>query len=181
MQELTSKRLVLKKLSENDATEIYAKWLNDPAINRFLETRHAQHSIETCRSFIDACNADTGCFLYGIFVNHGQTHIGNIKLGPIDQLYSVGQIGLFIGEKSHWGAGYAAEAIAEITRFAFAELNLARLEAGCYEDNLGSLRAFLKSGFSVEGFLRKKYTIDGKRTGCFLLGALKDEWTGNHH
>ena len=39
MQELTSKRLVLKKLSENDATETYAKWLNDPAINRFLETR----------------------------------------------------------------------------------------------------------------------------------------------
>lgn len=179
MRELTSKRLYLRTLTEQDATTRYANWLNNPAVNRFLEVRHAQHDIETCRSFIRTCNADPGCFLLGIFADHGKTHIGNIKLGPIDRRYGSGQISLFIGEQSYWGAGYATEAISAITRFAFAEQGLSRLEAGCYEDNLGSLRAFLKSGFSLEGFFRKKFTLDGKRTGCFWLGILKDEWTND--
>jgi len=177
MRELTSKRLYFRQLSGDDATETYASWLNDPAINRFLEVRYTQHSVESCRSFIETCNADPSSFLFGIFVDDGKTHIGNIKLGAIDWRYSSGQISLFIGDKCCMGAGYATESILAISRFGFIELGLSRLEAGCYEDNLGSLRAFLKAGFSVEGFFRKKFTIDGNRTGCFWLGALKDEWT----
>jgi ribosomal-protein-alanine N-acetyltransferase len=181
MREITSNRLHFRQLSEEDATDTYASWLNDPVINRFLEVRHAQHSIQTCRSFVETCNADTASFLFGIFANNGKTHIGNIKLGPIDWRYGSGQISLFIGDKSFWGVGYATESILAITKFGFIELNLFKLEAGCYEDNLGSLRAFLKSGFSVEGFFRKKFTIDDKRTGCFWLGATRDDWaTGNH-
>jgi [ribosomal protein S5]-alanine N-acetyltransferase len=179
MRELISKRLYFRQLSEDDATDTYASWLNDPAINRFLEVRYARHTIESCRSFIETCNADPSSFLFGIFVDNGKTHIGNIKLGAIDWRYGTGQIGLFIGEKSHTGAGYATESILEIAKFGFIELGLSRLEAGCYEDNLGSLRAFLKAGFSLEGFLRKKFTIDGKRTGCFYLGALKEECADN--
>lgn len=179
MRELISKRLYFRELSENDATDTYASWLNDPAVNRFLEVRYTQHTIESCRSFIEACNVDPSSFLFGIFVDNGKTHIGNIKLGAIDWRYSSGQISLFIGEKSHMGVGYATESILEIVKFGFMELGLSRLEAGCYEDNLGSLRAFLKAGFSLEGFFRKKFTIDGKRTGCFWLGALRDEYTGN--
>lgn len=91
---------------------------------------------------------------------------------PIDRRYGSGQIGLFIGEQSCWSKGYASEAIAAITRFAFDEQGLSRLETGCYEENLGLLRAFLKCGFSLEGFFRKKFTLDGKRTGSFYLGKL---------
>jgi len=180
MQELKSARLYFRTLTEQDATTAYVQWLNDPAVNRFMEVRHSQQNIETCQSFIRDCNDYPGCFLFGIFVGHEKTHIGNIKLGPIDRRYGSGQIGLFIGEQSCWGKGYASEAIAAITRFAFDEQGLSRLEAGCYEENLGSLRAFLKCGFSLEGFFRKKFISDDKRTGCFWLGILKDEWTNDH-
>ncbi|MCW8831655.1 MAG: GNAT family N-acetyltransferase [Gammaproteobacteria bacterium] len=179
MHELKSKRLHLRKLNAEDASERYASWLNDPVVNRFLEVRHVQHSILTCQSFIATTNADESSHLLGIFTNEGSKHIGNIKLGPIDARYSSGQVSLFIGEKEFWGAGYATEALHRIAQFAFDDLKLFRLEAGCYEDNLGSLRVFLKSGFTVEGFFRKKFTIDGKRTGCFWLGALRDEWKDN--
>lgn len=90
MQEFTSKRLYFRSLTEADATRSYADWLNTPAVNRFLEVRHFQHSIETCRDFISACNADPNCFLFGIFTNAGQTHIGNIKLGPHRQALRFG-------------------------------------------------------------------------------------------
>lgn len=179
MQELTSKRLYFRTLTEDDATSTYADWLNNPVVNRFLEVRHTRQDIETCRAFIRACNADSGCFLFGIFVDHGKSHIGNIKLGPIDWRNKSGQIGLLIGDQSCWGAGYGSEAISAITRFSFNEQGLNRLEAGCYEENLGSLRAFLRSGYYLEGFFRKKYILDGKRTGCFWLAILKDEWENN--
>lgn len=176
MSELRSKRIHLRQLSAADATERYASWLNDPVVNRFLEARYLHHTAETCRSFIESINADSTSYLFGIFTNDGCVHIGNIKLGPIDARYGSGQLGLFIGEREFWGAGYATEAITRIAQHAFEDLDLFRLEAGCYEDNLGSLRAFLKSGFTVEGFYRKKFLIDEKRTSSFLLGLLRDEW-----
>lgn len=84
---------------------------------------------------------------------------------------------IFIGGRDLWGSGYAAEAISRVSWYVFDELNLFRLEVGCCEDNIGSLRAFLKYEFSVKDFFRKKIEIDGRLVGCFWLGVLGDGWT----
>ncbi|MBY0431841.1 MAG: GNAT family N-acetyltransferase [Rhodospirillales bacterium] len=75
-------------------------------------------------------------------------HVGNIKLGPINRHHRRGDIGLLIGERDQWGRGLAAEAIAAMTAYAFAELGLNKVVAGCYAANEGSRRAFLKAGFA---------------------------------
>ncbi|WVM94098.1 GNAT family protein [Halopseudomonas pachastrellae] len=62
-----------------------------------------------------------------------------------------------------------------ITAYGFDSLGLHRLEAGCYEDNLASLRIFLKAGYTVEGFMREHVTLNGRRMGCFWLGKLHNE------
>ncbi len=176
MQKIESSRLYLRKLTPHDATERYAAWLNDPRVNQYLEVRYTTHSIESCRAFIAAMNKDAHQHLFGIFLKEGDQHIGNIKLGFIDPRYAHGQLSLFIGERSAWGKGYATEAIQSLTRYGFDVLALERIEAGCYESNLASLRAFLKVNYQVEGFLRKKFISAGKRESCFVLGALKVEW-----
>ena len=77
------------------------------------------------------------------------------KLATIDKQYDSAQASLIVGAKRRWGRGYALAIILWITQYGFNDLNLFRLEAGCYEDNSGSLRAFLKSGFVIEGFFQK--------------------------
>lgn len=177
---MLSARLTLRKLTVADATPTYAAWLNDPEVHRFLEVRHHTHTVESCREFIAAMNSGDAHHLFGIFLTDSGRHIGNIKLGFIDPRNGDGQLSLFLGDKAAWGQGYATEAIRRMTDFGFRELGLARIEAGIYESNLASLRAFLKAGYSVEGFFRRKYVLDGGRVGSFWLALLKDEWRRDH-
>jgi ribosomal-protein-alanine N-acetyltransferase len=175
MLKSSSTPIYLRKLTALDSTPAYASWLNDPEVTRYLETRHSTHSVETCKEFIEAMNGSDTNHLFGIFEADSDRHVGNIKLGFIDHRYETAQLSLFIGEKAAWGFGYATEAIRLVTGFGFADLGLARIEAGCYEENLGSLRAFLKAGYTVEGFFRKKVVLGGRRMGSFWLGILKNE------
>lgn len=176
MLTLRSERVQLRRLAPEDATPTYAAWLNDPEVNRFLEVRYHTHTVESCREFIVAMNASQDQYLFGIFLVDSGRHVGNIKLGFIDRRNLSGQVSLFLGDKSTWGRGYATEAIRLITTYGFEQLGLERAEGGIYEDNLGSLRTFLKLGYTVEGFFRRKYLLDGRRTGSFWVGVLKDEW-----
>lgn len=163
----------------DDATERYASWLNDPNVNQYLETRFSPQTVDACASFIESCNADENSCLLGIFDSTDEPtppHIGNIKIGFINRHYDVGQLSLFIGEPSCWGKGYATEAIQAVSQYGFRTLNLEKIEAGCYEKNTASLRAFLNVGYSVEGFLRSSVVdTQGKRSGIFRLGLLRSE------
>lgn len=177
MTRLSSDRLYFRKLTALDATPEYAAWLNDPEVNRYLEVRHHAHSVDGCKEFIEHSNADPGSHLFGMFLRGSDEHIGNIKIGFVDERYRSGQISFLIGAKNAWGKGFATEAVKCLTKHAFSDLNLFRVEAGVYEENLGSLRALMRSGYTVEGFFKKKYlTPEGLRSGCFWLAALQDEW-----
>jgi len=176
MFEIETPRLYLRTLQPSDASQAYADWLNDPEVNRYLETRHSEQTLESCQEFIEYCNADAGSHLFGIFHRDSNRHIGNAKIGFVNAQYQRGQVSLFIGEKQFWGQGLSSELVRALTDFGFKTLRLNRLEAGCYEDNLASLRVFLKAGYAVEGFMRDQVTLNGRRMGCFWLGVLAREY-----
>lgn len=176
MSTIQTERLLLRPLVESDANQIYADWLNDLEVNQYLETRHRLQTIESCKTFISQCNADSCSHLFGVFLKETGQHIGNTKIGFINNIYKRGQISLFIGEKQHWGKSYSSELVQAVTQYGFEVLGLHRIEAGCYEENLASLRVFLKAGYTVEGFQRDQVYLNGKYMGCFWLGALKHEY-----
>lgn len=175
MTRIETKRLFLRPLAESDVTQVYADWLNDPEVNRYLETRHAVQTLESCKDFVKKCNRDDSSHLFGVFLKEGSIHIGNAKLGFINRFHGTGQLSLFIGEKTCWGKGLAGEIVQGLTEYGFTRLGLERIEAGIYEDNLASLRAFLKVGYNVDGFLRSHVVSNNRRTGSFWLGILKHE------
>ena len=173
---IESNSLIFRPLAEGDVTDVYVAWLNDPKVNQYLETRHSLQTLSSCRNFVAEMNVSPTNYLQGIFLKSNGKHIGNAKIGFINDQHKNGQISLFIGDKDFWGQGLACETIKAMTEYAFNELGLLKLEAGCYEENLASLRAFLKSGYSVEGFMRSHVISKGLRKGCFWLGAVADEW-----
>jgi RimJ/RimL family protein N-acetyltransferase len=115
-------------------------------------------------------------YLHGIFRKSDGLHIGNAKIGLINRHHKNAQVSLLIGDKNSWGQGFAIEAVNAMSEIGFSQLGLQKLEAGCYEENLASLRVFLRCGYSVEGFMRNHVISNGVRKGCFWLGVTADEW-----
>ena len=165
------------RLTFSNASEDYVNWLNDPAINQYLESRHVEHDLASVKLFVEAMRRDNKNFLFGIFCKKTSKHIGNIKLGPIDYRYKRSDIGLIIGDKNYWGKGIATEAIALITDFATDELGLHKLEAGCYVSNIGSLKAFLKQGYLIEGTLKEHVKVNEQWEDCYRLGKVLNNKT----
>lgn len=169
---MNQSQIYLDRLKTDDVTEDYVNWLNDPVINQYLESRYIKHDIGSVKLFVEAMSQDNKNFLFGMFCRKTFKHIGNIKLGPIDYRYKRADIGLIVGDKNYWGKGIATEAIALLTDFAANDLNLHKLEAGCYTSNIGSLKAFLKEGYLIEGTLKEHVKLDGKWEDCYRLGKV---------
>ena len=146
---IDGKRITLRLLSERDATGKYCAWLNDPQVNKFLDTKGS--TIEELKEYVRAKEKSASDFLYGIFLKENGAHIGNVKLeidAPKDAKKTA-NIGIVIGEKGSWGKGYAAESIALLSGFALGKLGLDGVWAGIVVENIPSIRAFEKAGFEV--------------------------------
>lgn len=168
---LYGERIYLRRLTEDDATDNYVRWMNDPEINQYLESRFYTHTIESTKAFIRSVTNDNN-YQFGIFAKESNKHIGNIKVGGINHYHRYADIGFLIGEKDYWGKGIATEAIALATDFAFNTLKLHKLWGGLYSPNIGSLRAFQKNGYEQEGVKKSQYLLNGVYYDDILFGKV---------
>lgn len=166
-------RLYLRPVAMADAGKTYLDWLNDPEVNRYLESRFARVTMPELRAFIRSTRKHPDNVFLAIVLKRGRRHIGNIKLGPINRVHGFGEIGIMLGAKDCWGKGYATEAIAALCGYAFGPLGLHKLTAGAYRINQGSIQAFLKAGFAREGVKKNQYLCDGAYQDLVILGKVK--------
>lgn len=126
---LYGERIYLRRLTEDDASEAYVRWMNDPDINQYLESKYYMHTIESTKAFIRSVTNDSN-YQFGIFLKDTDKHIGNIKVGGINHHHNYADIGFLIGDKSYWGKGIATEAIGLATEFGFNALKLNKICGG---------------------------------------------------
>lgn len=82
--------------------------------------------------------------------------IGTVSLSVVDGMGQPGmppgteaQLG-YIFDPAHGGHGYATEAVAAMVAYAFDQLAVRRITAGCFADNLASVRILEKVGMRRE-------------------------------
>jgi [ribosomal protein S5]-alanine N-acetyltransferase len=171
-----SERLALRDIQLGDVAH-YHRWMNDPVVTRYLESRFRPWSLQLIKGYIERHTKDpNSARLLAIILLEDGRHIGNIKLGPIDWVHRTAGVGLLIGESDCWGKGYGSEAISLAARFAFRQLDLRKLVAGIYSSNVGSVRAFTNAGFVEEGRQREQWLDCGAYVDGILMGLLQKEW-----
>lgn len=165
--------IYLRSLNPDDASPAYLSWLCDPEITRYLEVRFMpSQTIEKLCDYINV-NADSSeNLLLGIFLDADDSHIGNIKLGPVDWNHRTADIGLLIGDRLQWGKGFATEAIKIVSQYAFHTMGLVKLTAGCYAENRGSINAFIKAGYFLDGMRASQWRVGNRRQDGILLGKV---------
>ena len=159
-------------LRPEHASPAYVSWLNNPEVNRYLESRFAAHTEESTRAFVQSMLDSPDNLFMGIDSATAGGHVGNIKIGPINHRHGTGEVGIIVGEKRAWGKGIATTAILLVCGIARERLALRKLTAGCYASNTGSRRAFEKAGFEVEGIRRHQLLLDDAPEDLVLLGRL---------
>ena len=170
--------ITLRKLLLSDINETYCSWLNDPDTNRYLEARLINWDIEKLRHYY--LINDVIDILMAIIDKRNNKHIGNIKLSAIDEIHRRAELGILIGDKDYWGKGVATEAINLATNYCFSKLELHKVTAGAYKENLGSIKAFLKNGYCIEGERKEHFLMSYGWTSLILLGKLKTHDTSTN-
>ena len=72
----------------------------------------------------------------------------------------------------HRGKGYATRAVRLVSRRAFAEMRIVRIELSIEPDNAASLAVARGAGFAEEGLLRRRAVLAGKRHDVVLYARL---------
>jgi RimJ/RimL family protein N-acetyltransferase len=119
------------------------------------------------------CRKNKNSILLGIFYTENNLHIGNIKIDNINKFHGKAEIGILIGEKKYWGMGLATEAIVAVTRLCFDRLNINNLFAGCYENNKGSYKAFIKAGWKKNCTIKNYWMYKNKQINGIILSVTK--------
>ena len=166
------KRIFLREVQLSDASKNYCDWLNDPEVNKFLESRFEKWSIKKIKIFITNIKKTSNDLFYAIISRDEGKHIGNIKIGPINKNHNYAEVGILIGDKSSWNKGFATEALKLIVDYAFNKLKIHKLNAGIYANNISSIKAFEKAGFLIEGVKKRQYFYNGTYIDCVLVGII---------
>jgi RimJ/RimL family protein N-acetyltransferase len=99
---------------------------------------------------------------------------GAIRL-DLERDHERAELGYWIG-KPFWNRGYATEAVREILRFAFEDLELHRVQATFLPANPASGKVLIKAGLTREGRLRHYVKKWGKFEDLELYSLLAGEY-----
>ncbi|MCX6011939.1 MAG: GNAT family protein, partial [Chloroflexi bacterium] len=138
---------------------ILMDWLNDPTVNQFLETG-GDYTIEKLNNYLSDIEKKEILF-WGIHIKENDTHIGNIKIDPVNFKHGIAEYGIMLGRKTEWGKGYAKEATNTIIEFCFRQLRLRKITLGVVADNYVAYNLYQKVGFEIEGLYKKHGLYNG--------------------
>jgi RimJ/RimL family protein N-acetyltransferase len=85
------------------------------------------------------------------------------------------EIGYWLGE-AFWGRGIATEALVLMTEHAFRQLNLLRLFALPFAENIASVRVLEKAAYFYEGRLHSSSVKYGNPRDQLLYARINPEW-----
>lgn len=177
-KKLETNRLILRKATMNDASQIYENYGKDPLVSKYVVWNKHQ-SIDDAIALIKRWreNDSNDSYKWLVILKDTNQIIGSITAVKVDTKNNVIGIGYCYGSK-WWNKGYATEALKRVIKFFFEEVNAQTIIAEHLEANPASGEVMKKSGMKYEGLLRNRM-IDkntNKPMGLLSYSIIKDEY-----
>lgn len=155
-------RLTLRKLRMEDLPEYNSQLFGSEDVSRYM-LFDPHESMEQSRQSLEGAlgRYESGRFYrWGIARKEDDVLIGLIDLLRFNEEDSSCSFVYMIG-KPHWNRGYATEALKAVIRFAFEEMDIARIQVDHMSENGGSGAVMRKAGMTHIGTSYGKYTKHG--------------------
>jgi RimJ/RimL family protein N-acetyltransferase len=153
---LETERLILRRLTPEDASPMFRNWANDPEVTKYL-TWQPHGSVDVTRNVISdwiRAYEKPDYYSWAIELKSLGEPIGSIAVVQENDAIRMVSIGYCIG-KAWWRKGFASEALAELVRFFFEEVGANRIEARHDPRNPNSGKVMMKAGLQYEGIHRQ--------------------------
>jgi len=170
---LWTDRLVLRELTKEDAEGIFACFSNEN-VTRFYG-QETLEGIEQAESFVDFFSnsyREKRGIRWGIERREAEGIIGTIGFNAWSPKHKRAEIGYEI-HPIHWRKGYTSEALSTVLSYGFEKLDLNRIGAVVFTENVASNKLLLKAGFQKEGVLKEYMYQDGKAYDTYVYSLLR--------
>lgn len=172
--ELHTQRLILRPFADGDAADLY-EYAKDPRVGP-IAGWPPHTSVENSREIIRTVFADPNAFAV-VDKDSGKV-IGSAGFvgghytelpGPDDEIgYAL--------SPAWWGRGLIPEAVEELLRYGFEELELNTIWCGHYDGNHKSQRVIEKCGFVYRFSRETEAALMHERRLTHLYALTKEEW-----
>lgn len=175
---LSTPRLNLRPLREDDAQALFAIWSDAQAMRYFSFPPMSQLDEATDRIARKLRTAADGEALICVaeLQSTGEV-VGDCALFHADEPCRRAEIGFSL-QRRNWGSGYMSEAASALIEHAFGVVRLRRIEADIDPRNTASARLLERLGFVREGLLRERWVVDGEVSDSALYGLLERDRRG---
>ncbi len=173
---IENKRFILRKFTKNDINDLY-EYASDSEVTKFLSW-DTYKNIDIAVDYIENVllrYSKNEIAPWGIEWKENSKMIGSIDFVQYDKKNFSAEIGYVLNRK-YWNKGIMTEALKEIIKFGFDEMNLMRIETRLNAMNIASERVMQKNGLTYEGTLRKKEFLKNKFIDIKFYSILRDEY-----
>ena len=174
-KKLVGQKCYLSPCSPDDA-EKWTEWFNDLAVALPLgDEAYTPSAADSERATINDIIKNKA-HIFSIVDLENDLSIGRCLLFNIDSINRSAMFGIFIGEKSYWGKGYAHEATKLLLDYGFNLLNLNSVMLGVMSFNQRALRSYQKVGFKEIGRRRQARIVGGQKFDVIFMDLLAEEF-----
>lgn len=170
---LSGKKVKLTRFGERDITDDYIGWLNDPEVTRFSNQRFVRHDRESCGRYL-ASFEDTQNLFVSIRRLDDDRAIGTMT-AYVSPHHGTADIGILIGDRSVWGAGYGQDAWDTLLEFLATQPGMRKLTAGTLACNVPMIRLAENSGMELEGRRRAQELVEGEPVDMLYFAKFPEQ------
>ncbi|MER2237318.1 MAG: GNAT family protein [Psychrobacillus sp.] len=177
LPQLETERLILLKITLCDAEDMYTYGSN-PEVSKYV-TWDQHNTIEDTKEFIHFILKQyekKDIAPWGIEYKETGQFIGTIDFVQWQIKHDSAEIG-YVLSPDYWGQGLTTEAAEALIHFGFNHMDLIRIQARCFVENVGSSRVMEKVGMSYEGTTRKGMKVKGKHVDLKIYSILKEDFS----
>lgn len=168
-------KIVLRAI-ENHDLELLQKWSNDPEINYMLGGWHFPSSAQDQQKWFNSLSVNNNNQRFAIDTKDFGL-IGMANLVEINWKDRNAFHGMLLGDKDMRRKGYGIDTIMGISRYAFEELGLMRLDTTIIANNEASIAVYTKKcGWKVEGVKKAYYFRKNKWWDQVILGITNEDY-----
>lgn len=167
-------RLVRLRAHEpkSDLETAYA-WFNDYEVRRTLGRQYPYSKADVLERM--QASPRYGLAAFAVVTRDDDRLIGDVGLFGASPEKRSATLGIQVGDKRCWDAGYGSDTMRVVCRFGFQHMNLHRIELDVLEENERARHVYEKVGFRQEAVRRQAMYRRGRYMDIVVMGLLEGE------